>query len=129
MILTKLLLEKGLLTQGQLDEALAVQQAEVLRLDRAIVQLGFLTERQLLEMMAEELHLPFISLADLDIEPDTPRGRRAAKIGWRWRRRPASSSWSTRSSWRRSTSGPAIFTSNPTSITCRFATALTESCR
>ena len=65
MILTKLLLEKGLLTQGQLDEALAVQQAEVLRLDRAIVQLGFLTERQLLEVMAEELHLPFMSLADL----------------------------------------------------------------
>ena len=43
---------------SQLNEALALQQAEGLRLDRAIIQLGFLSERQLLELMAKELHLP-----------------------------------------------------------------------
>ncbi|MFO1497701.1 MAG: ATPase, T2SS/T4P/T4SS family [Verrucomicrobiota bacterium] len=73
MILPKLLLEKNLLTQAQLDEAGALQQAEGLRLDRAIVQLGFLTERQLLEVMSSELHLPLISLADVSIEPDVLR--------------------------------------------------------
>ena len=38
-----------MLTREQLDEAVALNQAEGLRLDRAIVQLGYLTERQLLE--------------------------------------------------------------------------------
>lgn len=73
MTLTKLLLEKELLTQRQLDEALALQHAEGLRLDRAVVQLGFLTERQLLETMAKELHLPLVDLADVAIDPETLR--------------------------------------------------------
>lgn len=73
MILTKILLEKGLLTPTQLDEANALHQAEGLRLDRAIVQLGFLSERQLLELMAEELHLPLVSLADMTIDSEALR--------------------------------------------------------
>ena len=58
MSLPKLLLEKGLLAETQLAEAVMLQQAEGLRLDRAIVQLGFVTERQVLEIMAKELHVP-----------------------------------------------------------------------
>ena len=71
MTLTKLLLEKGLLTLGQLKEAAALQQAEELRLDRAIVQLGFLSERQMLELMAKELDIPMVSLEDISIDPET----------------------------------------------------------
>src|SRR5689334_4280217 len=73
MILTNVLIEKGLLTRAQLDDALALQQAEALRLDRAIIQLGHLSERQLLEVMAAELHLPFVSLDEISIEPETLR--------------------------------------------------------
>jgi general secretion pathway protein E/type IV pilus assembly protein PilB len=89
MILTKLLLDKQLLTQRQLDEALALQQAEGLRLDRAILQLGFVTERQLLEVMAEELHLPFMSLAEIEIEPETLRSL-PSKVVYRKRLLPIS---------------------------------------
>ena len=58
MSITKLLLDRGLLNKEQLDEAIALNQAEGLRLDRAIIQLGFLSERQLLEIMSEQLNLP-----------------------------------------------------------------------
>jgi general secretion pathway protein E/type IV pilus assembly protein PilB len=73
MILPKLLLEKGLLTQDQITEALALQQCEGLRLDRAIIQLGFLSERQLLELMAAELQLPLVELGEVTIDAETLR--------------------------------------------------------
>ncbi len=73
MSITQILIKKGLLAPEQMDEAVALQKAEGLRLDRAIVQLGFLTERQLLEVMSEQLHLPMIELADTIIDPQVLR--------------------------------------------------------
>ena len=40
MILSDVLIEKGLLAPQQLEEALSLHRAEGLRLDRAIVELG-----------------------------------------------------------------------------------------
>src|SRR5262245_8209892 len=71
MSITQILLDKGLLTASQLDEALALQNAEGLRIDRAIIQLGHLSERQLLEVMAEQLHLPLLNLAEISIDAET----------------------------------------------------------
>lgn len=73
MILPKLLLEKGLLAENQLAEAVTLQHAEGLRLDRAVVQLGFVTERQLLEIMAKELQVPLVDLSDVEIDAETLR--------------------------------------------------------
>src|SRR5437867_648246 len=70
MSITKILLDRGMLTRVQLDEAVALNQAEGLRLDRAIVQLGYLTERQLLEVMSEQLNLPLVTLSDKTIDPE-----------------------------------------------------------
>lgn len=61
------LLKRGLLSKEQLAEALEMQQAEGLRLDRVVVQKGWLTESQLLETLAEQLHLPFMRLEELSI--------------------------------------------------------------
>ncbi|HKQ38213.1 MAG TPA: type II secretion system ATPase GspE [Verrucomicrobiae bacterium] len=69
MSITKLLLDRGLLTKEQLDEAVALNQSEGLRLDRAIIQLGYVSERQLLEIMSEQLNLPLVSLAEKTIDP------------------------------------------------------------
>ncbi len=70
MTLTKLLLEKGLLTLGQLKEAAALQQAEELRLDRAIVQLGFLSERQSL-CCWQRIGYPDGQFGDISFDPET----------------------------------------------------------
>src|SRR5437899_6784074 len=89
MSITEILLQKGLLTPQQLEEATALHKAEDLRLDRAIMQLGFLTERQLLEVMSEQLHLPLVSLADMTIDPQTLRAL-PAKLVYRKRLVPIS---------------------------------------
>ena len=57
-----LLVGKGLLTVGQVEDAAALQRSEGLRMDRAIIQLGFVSERQMLELMSEQLHLPLVEL-------------------------------------------------------------------
>jgi type II secretion system protein E len=73
MSITDVLLDKGLLTAEQMAEAVALHEAEGLRLDRAVVQLGFLTEKQLLELMAKQLHLPLVDLSDISIDPEVLR--------------------------------------------------------
>ncbi|HXG47317.1 MAG TPA: ATPase, T2SS/T4P/T4SS family, partial [Methylomirabilota bacterium] len=89
MSISQILLDKGLLTPEQVDEAMALQKAEGLRLDRAVVQLGFLTERQLLEVMAEQLHLPLVNLTEMSIEPQTLQAL-PAKVVYRKRLLPVS---------------------------------------
>jgi type IV pilus assembly protein PilB len=63
------LLERGLLTPDQLQEALASQQsligAQRKRLGKLLVDLGFLTERQVAESLAELLSLDILESADL----------------------------------------------------------------
>ncbi len=73
MSITEILLDKGLLTSKQNEEAQALQKAEGLRLDRALIQLGMLSEKQLLEVMSEHLHLPMINLEEVQFEPDLLR--------------------------------------------------------
>ena len=62
---------RKLLTAKQLDEATALMAAQGLRLDRAILQLGFLNERQLLEVMGESLNIPLANLSEVIIDPET----------------------------------------------------------
>src|ERR1044072_7842076 len=73
MSISEILLDKGLLTTQQNDEAQALQKAEGLRMDRALIQLGLLTEKQLLEGMSEHLHLPMVNLEEIQFEPELLR--------------------------------------------------------
>jgi general secretion pathway protein E/type IV pilus assembly protein PilB len=73
MSITEILLDKGLLTAQQNEEAQALQKAEGLRLDRALIQLGMLSEKQLLEVMSEHLHLPMVNLEEIQFEPELLR--------------------------------------------------------
>lgn len=73
MNLSQLLLGNGLLTESQLVDALALQRSEGLRLDRALIQLGFIAEQRLLELMAQQLHLPLVQLQEITIAPDILR--------------------------------------------------------
>ena len=89
MSIAEILLEKGLLRIDQIDEALALQRAEGLRLDRAILQLGFLSERQLLGVMSEHLHLPVVNLDEMTFDPEILRSL-PPKIVYRKRMVPIS---------------------------------------
>lgn len=89
MSISEILQEKGLLTPSQLEEAIALQQAEGLRLDRALIQLGCIAEKQLLEVMSEQLHIPLVNLEDITIAPETLRAL-PSKIVYRKRLVPIS---------------------------------------
>jgi len=63
----EILLERGLLDQRQLELARRSQTAGM-RVDEAAVQLGFLTEEQALRALGERLGLPYVDLAEAEID-------------------------------------------------------------
>ena len=89
MNLSHILVARGLLNESQLNDALALQRAEGLRLDRALVQLGLITEKQLLELMSQQLDLPLVQLQELTIEPEVLRSL-PSKVVYRKRLVPIS---------------------------------------
>lgn len=65
-----LLREVGLITQDQLKEAVAYQDAQGVRLGQALIELGYLTEQQLVEVLEYQLGIPHINLAGRLIAPE-----------------------------------------------------------
>ena len=91
MSIAQILLRRGLVTPEQLEEAQSLQRAEGLRLDRALIQLGTLSERQLLAIMAEHLDIPLVDLTDVTIDSEILRSL-PSKIVYRKRLIPVSRS-------------------------------------
>jgi type II secretion system protein E len=69
----EILIQKGLLDQGQVDQARRAQ-ADGVRLDQAAVQLGFLTEEAALQALGDEFGLPFVDPAEMEISPSILNG-------------------------------------------------------
>jgi|LSQX01.2.fsa_nt_gb type II secretory ATPase GspE/PulE/Tfp pilus assembly ATPase PilB-like protein len=67
----KQLVDKKIITQQQLDEALHRQQTTMSnrKLGEILVRLGYLSKSQIIEALAEQLGLPLIDLAERDIAP------------------------------------------------------------
>ncbi len=64
------LLEKGLVTENQLNTGLLEQRRTKAPLGDVLVNMGFLSEDVLAEIIAEDLGVPFIRVADLTPDPD-----------------------------------------------------------
>ena len=71
MSIGQTLLAKGLLNSEQLQKAMDLHQREALRLDRAVIQLGYVSEMKMLELLGEQLHLSLVNLEDITIDPQT----------------------------------------------------------
>ena len=67
MSIAEILLEKGLVTPAHLTQAMELRRTDGLRLDRALVKIGCLTEERLLEVLSEQLSIPLINLAATEI--------------------------------------------------------------
>ncbi|OPZ86913.1 MAG: Type II secretion system protein E [bacterium ADurb.Bin429] len=63
----KILLEQGVITADQLKQALAVQKTKSEKLGRILIELGFVSERQVLTAYAQQLSIP---LYDPTVAPD-----------------------------------------------------------
>jgi len=68
-----LLVEHKIISETQLQNALAEQKKSGLKLGRTLIALGYLGEDQLLEFLSRQLQIPFIDLKHYKYKPDTVR--------------------------------------------------------
>jgi len=68
-----LLIQNNLITQAQLEEALAGQKKTGKKLGRMLIDLNFVAEDDLLDLLSKQLNVPFISLANYDFKPDVSK--------------------------------------------------------
>ncbi len=62
------LLERGLITRAQLEEALAEQRATGDRLDRVLVRMGLVTREQVLHAIGDQFQMPVVDLETVIVE-------------------------------------------------------------
>ena len=63
------LMNAGLVSRQQLDEALAVQNTTGQKLGQTLVSLGYLTDAALLQTLCADAGIPFLSDAEIQPEP------------------------------------------------------------
>lgn len=69
MRLGDLLVHEGIISEPQLQQALARQQETGRKLGFTLTELTFLTEVQLLQFLAQQLNVPFLDIAQKPIDP------------------------------------------------------------
>lgn len=70
VLLGEMLIQKGLVTQDQIDEILEYKVSNRARFGEAAVKLGFIEENDLPQLLAEQLSLPFLDLSSFRIEDE-----------------------------------------------------------
>ncbi len=65
-----LLLERGLISREQLEEALAQQRASGDRLDRILVKMGLVDADNVLSVVGNQFHMPVIDLSTVDVSAE-----------------------------------------------------------
>ncbi len=71
--LGEILLETGLITEDQINQALASQKTKKQKIGKTLVELGFVTKDQIVEALAEKLNLQIIYCADHKIPDELKR--------------------------------------------------------
>lgn len=64
-----LLVQEGIISDGQLQQALADQKQSGRKLGAALVALGYLSEDQLLSFLSQQLRIPFVDLQQRRLDP------------------------------------------------------------
>lgn len=64
-----LLVREGLITRGQLDEALTEQRNSGARLGYCLVKLGLVQETEITKMLARQYRMPAVDLSRFEVEP------------------------------------------------------------
>jgi general secretion pathway protein E/type IV pilus assembly protein PilB len=73
MSIVEVLLEKGLITPDHLAKAMELRKSDGMRIDRALIELGFVSEETLLKIMSEQLAIPMVDLGSVNIDVETLR--------------------------------------------------------
>lgn len=65
-----LLVEEGIVTQAQIEEALAAQKVTGRKFGATLIELGFLSEHEMLTFLSQQLGIPFIDLNRTNVDLD-----------------------------------------------------------
>lgn len=65
-----ILVERGLITRDQLEQAAAEHRSSGERIDRALIRLGMVGRREVLEIIGEQLAMPVVDLSGADVAPE-----------------------------------------------------------
>ena len=65
-----LLVEQKLISQAQLEDALADQKKTGRKLGRILIEHGYVAENMILEVLSRQLNIPFIDLLHYKFKPD-----------------------------------------------------------
>ncbi|HHC6615166.1 TPA: GspE/PulE family protein [Vibrio parahaemolyticus] len=65
-----LLIEEGIVSEDQIQQALSAQRSTGQKLGDALIDLGFITEKQMLEFLSQQLGLPLIDLGRAPVDAD-----------------------------------------------------------
>ena len=68
--LGEILVDAGSITEEQLNEALEYKQEHGVYLGKAIIELGFLTEKELLKSLGSQLEMPYLDLTNYKIQEE-----------------------------------------------------------
>ncbi len=64
----EILLQRGKITAANLEEALAARKGPTDRIDHVLVNMGFVEERDVLEVLGEQLSIPLIDLSEVTVD-------------------------------------------------------------
>ena len=70
LFIAEMLLEKGLITREQLETAIALQKTTDKKMGQLLIELGYIKEDKLLQLLAEQLNLPLIDLKTYPLQPE-----------------------------------------------------------
>ena len=68
--LGELLIERGIITQSQLDKGLAIQREKGGLIGEILVELGFAKEEDIAQSLTAQYGFPFLPLSNYDINPE-----------------------------------------------------------
>ena len=85
----EILVEKRIIAPEDLSRALAEQQRTGEVLGQVLIKMGFISERQLLQVLAEQLGIPFVELKEVKIHDNAIKNV-PAKLAWHYKVMPLS---------------------------------------
>ncbi|MGD8936551.1 MAG: MSHA biogenesis protein MshE, partial [Thiogranum sp.] len=65
-----LLVEQKMISEAQLQQALAEQKKSGRKLGRVLVESGFVDEDKLLQLLSDQLDMPYVNLTRFELDPD-----------------------------------------------------------
>ena len=68
-----LLVENGVISQKQLEQALSEQKRMGTKLGRTLIELGFISEPEMLNFLSRQLNIPMVDLRHYEFKPDLVR--------------------------------------------------------